>query len=318
MNSRSRLALSGPIAGGAIAYAAYRGLYIPAEIYGMNVGFAATELSHRHQLPLVAVPEVLGRLSWSVTGVFFVLAIVGSMLLLSCIVLDALRDRTRKFRYVSLATTVVAMLIVWVSSGGDNPFVVKGLNAIVLRAFELLNMPRAAALLHLFTPLLLVVTVMLIVAAWSTLLGKTAADETAETLKDQIRKLNTTLFVGAAMIVAGIVHANATHLLPGVLLNETRAAEWNELVGGLSASMGAVWTFILLGIYLPSIAVIRMRARELAVGAAASGASRDVDEWQSSHGLTPQFRDSLVQVIALLSPLIIGGPAAPLLQFLAG
>ena len=317
MNSRSRLALSAPIAGGLIAYAAYRGLYIPAEIYGMDVGFGAEDLTNRFELPLVALEEILGRLSWSVTGMFFILAIVGSASLLSCIIFGALLDRTNKIRYLTLAATFVGALAAW-SSRGDNPFVVNSLNSLILRAFELLNMPRAEILLNLFTPLMLTVTVLLIAAAWSTLLGKPAAKETPNSLKDQIRDLNMTLFVGATMIVAGIVYANAMHALPGALLDNARVEEWNQLIDGLSASMGAVWTLILLSIYLPSILVLRIRARELVPAAKEGETPSDMNEWQSKHGLAPKFRDNLVQIIALLSPLIVGGPAAPFIRLLTG
>ena len=121
------------------------------------------------------------------------------------------------------------------------------------------------------------------------------------------------------MIVAGIVHAIALHRLPGALLDEAKTEELNVVVHALSTGTGAVWTFILLGIYLPAALILRQRALELAHTELPDDATLDkVSVWLSEHGLTSHAVQQLARIAALLGPLLVGGPAAPLLQLLTG
>ncbi len=137
-------------------------------------------------------------------------------------------------------------------------------------------------------------------------------------LKKQIGYLNTGLFVGATMLVAGVVHSNALHQLPGVLLDQEAAENWDQMLQGLSASTGAIWTFLLLGIFGPSFYILRERARSLALASGEETTPQSIDEWLAEKGLKIQLPQILAQVIALLSPLIAGGPAAPLLHLVTG
>jgi hypothetical protein len=101
-----------------------------------------------------------------------------------------------------------------------------------------------------------------------------------------------------------------------VLLAESDRSDWNELVQGLSASTGAVWTFILLGIYLPTLAVLHIRARALAFEAVDEKTPEKIEQWLANHGLDFHLSQSLAQTGALLSPFLIGGPASQLLGIL--
>jgi hypothetical protein len=169
----------------------------------------------------------------------------------------------------------------------------------------------------LFTPMMLVVVVLLMCAAWATLSAKVEAGDTPGLhLRNQTRYINAALFAGAIMLVAGVVHAGAIHRLPVVLLAESDRSDWNELVEGLSASTGAVWTFILVGIYLPTLAVLHIRARALAFEAVDEKTPEKIEQWLANHGLDFHLSQSLAQTGALLSPFLIGGPASQLLGIL--
>ena len=91
------------------------------------------------------------------------------------------------------------------------------------------------------------------------------------------------------------------------------------MVHALSTGTGAVWTFILLGIYLPAALILRRRALELAHAELPDDATLDkVSVWLSEHGLTSHAVQQLARIAALLGPLLVGGPAAPFLQLLTG
>lgn len=302
-----------------MVFGIYRMHYIAANIYNVDVGVTAKDLCVDWEDSLSTLQPVLGQLNWSVTGIFFVMAFFGAVVMLGRIILIALRQRTARKLYGLLAIIVVTVVTVGGSSLGDNPFAVKGFNSVLERTFKLLDMPHAEILLNVFTSIILVVVILLMVAAWSALVFNPANGVTEEThLKDKFRHLNTALFVGATMLVAGIVHASAMHRLPGVLIDKAGAENWDQLVQGMSASTGAVWTLILLGIYVPSLLVLQTRARHLALSSVEEKTPQKIDEWLLKNGLTSQLSQKLAQVLALLSPLIIGGPAAPFLQLVTG
>jgi hypothetical protein len=314
-----RIAQLAPIMGGVVVFGIYRMHYIAANIYDVDVGLTAKDLCVDCEDSLSTLQPILGQLNWSVTGIFFVMAFIGAVVMLGRIILLALRQRTARNLYGLFAIIVVTVATVGWSSLGDNPFAVKGFNSVLVRSFELLNMQQAEILLNVFTPIILVIVILLMVAAWSALVFSPANGVTEEThLQDKFRHLNTTLFVGATMLVAGVVHAGAMHRLPGVLIDKAGTENWDQLVQGMSASTGAVWTLILLGIYVPSLLVPQTRARHLAISSAQEKTPQKIDEWLLNNGLTSQLSQKLVQILALLSPLIIGGPAAPFLQMVTG
>lgn len=303
-----------PAVGGALAYIAYRVFYIEAGIDGLGRRFQALSLDNAGAAG--DAEKALVLLSWSVTGTFFVLAFIGTSIVLWSIISDELRRRRHRWKVIG--TIAFLAVLVGVYTRSNNPFAVNSFNETLSRAFATLGVAEADWLLMLLTPMMLVVVVLLMCAAWATLSAKVEAGETPGLhLRNQTRHINAALFAGAIMLVAGIVHAGAIHHLPDVLLAESDRSGWDELIRGLSASTGAVWTFILLGIYLPTLAVLHTRARTLAFEAVDEKTPEKIEQWLANHGLTFHFSQSLAQIGALLSPFLIGGPASQLLGILA-
>ena len=310
----------GPVVGGAVAYGVYRLFYIQAKIYNVDVDLLVVDRIEQLDT-LATLDPVLGRLSWGVTGTAFVLSFIGAVIVLGGLLLEDLQARSRASRRGILLMTVVVVIAVGWSSLWDNPFTVKSLNPVLLRTFEVFEMGQAGLLLAIFTPMILAVTFLLMLAAWASLARTRTAGEKPEMhLRNQMRHLNTALFVGATILVAGIVWAIAMHRLPSALLDDIGAETLDELIHGLSTSMGAIWSLILVGIYLPSIWLVRARVRQLALDSLGENGKtpKQVSEWLAENGLSAQLSQRFAQLAALLGPLIIGGPAAPLLQLLTG
>lgn len=316
-----RFTPAAPFAGGIVVYLVYRFFFIAAKIYDIKLGFSPKDLSIEEGHALTELQSIVARLTWSVTGIFFVLALIVSVTVLLWIINAALRDRSPAVRGTVIGAALVSGLAcVWFSMR-DDLFTVADFNLILERSFTLLEIRSAPELAPLYTGFMLLVAVLLMFAASASLTRPSngASNSSAGRLRRQTRRLNTALFVGATMIVAGIVHAIALHRLPGALLDEARADELNSVIHALSTGIGAVWTFILLGIYLPAALILRWRALELAHSELPDDAPPDtVSEWLSEHGLTSHAVQQLARIAALLGPLLVGGPAAPFLQLLTG
>jgi hypothetical protein len=213
----------------------------------------------------------------------------------------------------------VALSGVVLLGAGDNPFAVDTLNPFIISTLELSNLQMGVHLFNAFTPMMLAVTVLMAVSSISILMLDAGSDaSSAKTLRRQLRYMNTVLFTGAILLVVGVVHANSVHHLPDVFLSESDLEAWSTLITSLSASNGAVWTLILIGFYLPSVAVLRLRAHAVAKAAVTENKAKTTSEWFESHGLTVQFPQRLAQFTALISPFLVGGPASPLLGLLGG
>lgn len=301
-----------------LAYGIYRVFFVYAHINGFGNRTSLPALTQDAGFPADVV-RLSGLLSWGISGAVFFLVFAGAAAVLSYIFLAAASQRPGRSK-MGLLGSLIAILagVVW-TAVGSNPFAVDSLNSFILDSLELLNIDMGRELFNAFTPMMLGITVLMVFACMSVLLldGGGNADP-ALLLRHQARRVNTILFSGAILLVVGIVHANAVHHLPDVFLRDDDLDTWKSLVTSLSASAGAVWTMILIGIYLPSIAVLRFRAHAAAKVAVTGNEAETVSGWFAEHGLSVGFPQQLAQLAALISPFIVGGPASPLLGLLGG
>jgi len=349
-NHVRRLSPALPFVGAILVYLVYRFFFSAADVAFIPLGFSPADLHVEVGAGLSDPRSVVARLSWSVTGVFFVLALIASLIVLVRVIAAALRGRGFAVQGAVFGVAVVlAFSCAWFSVE-DNLFTVRAFNPILERSFELLEIRHAPVLADWYTGLMLVVTVMLTFAASASLVSPleqstspassaaenpseeatssespasaTSSEEPsskADHLREQLVRLNTALFIGATMLVAGIVHAIALHKLPGALLNEALGEELNIVVHALSTSAGAIWTFLLLGIYLPAAFTLRRRASELARSEVSGDPTHEnVNTWLAENGLSSRMTQQLARIAALLGPLLVGGPAGAFLQLLTG
>ncbi len=308
-----------PVIGGVFTYLVYRAFFSEAGINGIGRHFSNIALERRTPDAIAGLGPIEGLLAWGVTGSFFVLAFLGGVTVLLHIFNEALQTRSKTARYIAIAVCLGAVAAVGLTNYAGNAFAVNSLNDLLVESLRLHGIEGAITLLNLFTPMVLAVTVLLMASAWATLSIDTEGESDAGlTIKNQLRSINRMLFVGAVVLVAGVVHSGAVHRLPAVLMNSFHSETWNELISALSASSGAIWTLLLLGIYLPSIVVLRLRVRALAMASVTQQTPEHVDKWLSTHGLTVQFPALIAQLGAIVSPFLVGGPASPLIGLFGG
>lgn len=102
----------------------------------------------------------------------------------------------QRHRWV-IGTIALLAVLVGVFTRSDNPFAVDSFNATLLEAFAMLDVAEADRLLMTFTPMMLVVVVLLMCAAWATLSAEVGAGEAPGLhLRNQTRYINTALFAG--------------------------------------------------------------------------------------------------------------------------
>lgn len=315
---RLRLAANfAPAIGVAVTYAVYRFYFIHAHINGFGARTTLPDLSQKTGLE-ADVDKLAGFLSWGVTGAVFMLVFAGGVAVLLTILKATLTESPDKPVVPFIVGLFVALSGVVLLGAGDNPFAVDTLNPFIVSTLELSNLQMGVHLLNAFTPMMLAVTVLMVFSSISTLMLSDSEASSAKTLRRQLQYMNTVLFTGAILLVVGVVHANSVHHLPDAFLSESDLEVWKTLITSLSASTGAVWTLILIGFYLPSVAVLRLRAQAVAKKAVTNNKAGTTSEWFESHGLTVQFPQRLAQFAALISPFLVGGPASPLLGLLGG
>lgn len=169
---------------------------------------------------------------------------------------------------------------------------------------------------RLFDSMSLTATICLAFAACATLWQHRVNE--APTEEDVARRatlLRYVLYVGAALLAMSVLRLSATLTWGASFLTPDSEAGRSvaTLVSGISSSLGAYFTLLMLGMYLPAAMLLRGRARRLAEGETAA----DKDKWLSDRGLALSFADYLPRVIALLGPLL-AGPVGELLGHVFG
>ena len=127
----------------------------------------------------------------------------------------------------------------------------------------------------------------------------------------RVRMLRYVLYVGAALLALGVLRLSAM-LSWGqsfFAADSETGKSVSTLVSGVTSSLGAYFTLLMLGIYLPAALLLRERALEVAEG-------KDLEEKQNflkTHGLDVSFADYVPRVLALFGPLL-AGPIGELLS----
>jgi hypothetical protein len=81
---------------------------------------------------------------------------------------------------------------------------------------------------------------------------------------------------------------------------------------------GTFYTVLLSVIFLPAFAVMRWRADAAAARACAANPTEAArQEWLTKHDLGPAMPKQLTSLLALLGPVLVGGPGTALLKLFA-
>lgn len=277
------------------------GLEVPPEAWIAAGGFGDS------------VDALLVRLSWGLALLVFLIACfvaLGGGLVLLGTALDTRPPYVRR-----VAQTAVALLAAaGFALSASDPLTVPGLLPYLEHAFAD-GLQGAAAWLARSTALSVAAAVLLTVTTAATLLPPpNERPRPPEHLRAQIRRLRVVLYLGAAVLVAGTLLTSAYHHLPIPQLADGHREAGELLAGGVTFVTGALWSLVLLAMYVPAALILDRRA--WAVATARDGESPARQGWLEEEGLTSRWYGTLLRVTAILAPFLSSGPAAALFELL--
>jgi len=123
-------------------------------------------------------------------------------------------------------------------------------------------------------------------------------------LRRRYRLLRGVLFTSAALLVVGVLRLSTTlNWGASFIASDSEVAKFiGPLVSGIVSALGTFYTFLIAGMYIPAVLLLRARANEFAEAANTAAP----DTWLSENGLTLSFSAWLPRIVAILAPLMAG------------
>jgi hypothetical protein len=146
------------------------------------------------------------------------------------------------------------------------------------------------------------------------LTGKAVVSNHLTVLLERSTYLRIFLYVGTAGLVAGVLRMNATMTWMQAFLVPSDEPILDPLRITMVSVIGAFYSLMLASIYLPSVVILRERARTLINSASITDDEKAVFRQQFDFPAT--FRDVFPRIVALLGPLL-AGPIGEFLKNLA-
>jgi len=268
---------------------------------GPALEIVTKDFLHRHSLHLSAAALVL---CWLVT--------VGTC---AFVILRSRQQRQRWLRLAVLAIPALATAWVLFQAGRGTTFILVKLPRELLKAFfGHLGAENLTTVENFLTALVISALAFITAGAFAILLAEDAPGP--ERLRDRYQKLQILLYTGAAMLVVGVLHVNAVLQWPVIFVGEGDAKNLKMLADGYSADTGLYWTLILLAVYLPSTLMLRAEAWGLARRTLCQATAKERKQWLLKEKLTPSLLGQLSHLVAILGPLLAGGPLSALLTLI--
>lgn len=266
--------------------------------------------------PASSTKDLLARLTWGATALVYTVAWLASLSVLLGVVRESLADRSERLRSLAFGLALLLSAAVLVVGPRGNPLTVPAVRPMLEEAFLRMDIDVGSYLLHLFMGFGLSAAALLVVAASATLAFPASGKQGVEHLRDQTLRLRRVLYAGAAVLVTAVIQTGAMHRLPLPLVAPENGEIVQQISQGLSATMGTLWSLVLLAIYLPAAKILRDRALELARHATGVRLRSKQEAWLEEQGMETSLRQQVAHVTAVLSPFLTGGPLMAALNLL--
>ena len=261
----------------------------------------------------VNLQDMINRLEWGLSGLVLSLAWLVVVIVTMAIMWTSMAKRPAQRNALILVSLVLAVLAIG-DSLEHNPLTLPPVEPTLLGYFDLAGIEDGRFLLHFFMGLIFSASVLMAIAAAAVVAEVDGPDP--EALRRQRDRLKLVLYVGALVLVAGVIQVRTMHHLPALFLRE-HGESFVAANQALAMVTGTLWTLLLLGIYYPAARVLHMRILGLAQ-TKAEKEKKDVHTWLEEHGLHVKPLQLMLNLAAVLGPFITGSQAVEILKIFTG
>jgi len=260
--------------------------------------------------------HLVARVAWGIPALGFALIALGTVITSALVLISCLRGLKPRERLVAGAAIVLFALAYWSVGqyGGalilSEPGITSQLRKMTMHRT---SATHAVSVDTFFDAVSFVIFLLLVSAASMTVVSSAATERNARTLKDRLDQLRWLLYVGATALVLRAVEMYTLYRWPGVWLSPEAGRTVDRMALAVSIAHGAVFSAILLGLYLPTALILRLRSTWLATESTA-GTTESSGAWLAKMGLELSPIQEIVRLFVTVAPLLAGGSVAKLID----
>lgn len=272
--------------------------------------------------------QTLGVLLWGTSVILFLAVTSTAITVLVATVCAQLKEQLRGLpRLATMATLLVSVAVLWGlifyegSPLSSEAYVTMQLADKVLpeQAVTIINvlwvMTMIAAMLVVFGASSALAGLETL-PRWHTLDGsdgharEAAGQQFVVPLATRNRRLQTVLFAGAAVLVAGVIEIDALYqwAVARTNLGDDSKAAATLITSAASVSTGTFFSLFLASAYVPAAVILRRRGSALAERVLPGELPAARTDWLEKNGLGSSVSTQVSTLVALLGPILAGGP----------
>jgi hypothetical protein len=126
------------------------------------------------------------------------------------------------------------------------------------------------------------------------------------------------LYISAVWLVTGTFAVGTMYYVPTIWLDEGSATELREISRQMAALTGGLSSIFLLSVYIPTQMMLYHQALELACRKFTADEAKSPQEWLEKRGLATNYWGTIPTVVAVLGPMLAGGPLQDVFRQIGG
>lgn len=280
------------------------------------------ELGSSSMAPLSTTGEIRARFLWLASSIALLTSSIAAIAVAAVVITKCLSDERRRIAFqTAIALTIIALVSVQFLAGNlknlnfDLTLELLANTRIFLPGFVEANV-RLIAYAVVVTSI--IAAMFLVVAASSSVVIPTGSDTAGlNAVGLHLSRLRNVLYIGAIMLVCGIVNMGAWMRWPAALLrNPDHVEAFTGMALGVTTYWGAAFTVITIAAYVPPVLYLRSQALRLHERQYPEVSAAEREKWLRSEGFTISEGAKPAPIIAMAGPLL-AGPLSSILNIVS-